>query len=201
MENSEVPVRVIMSVSVPNRKSIDLELPVELSSVELTTLILNALDVVPAGKVSTLLKIDPGGINVGPEQSLWDVGVTDGMSLTLLYRKPKAPTSAVLVSQVERYPLLASYIYLGRLSQIPDFAEERPRSAVVDLSHEPDGRTVSRVHAILTQTADGWSIEHFSQASNPTWVNGHELASGEARRLAYGDEIRLGDIDLLLESE
>ncbi|EDZ98024.1 FHA domain containing protein, partial [Burkholderia sp. H160] len=55
----------------------------------------------------------------------------------------------------------------------------------------PDtAKTVSRVHARIDRTEDGWRLADLG--SNPSRLNGRPLASGQPARLANGDLLEIG---------
>jgi pSer/pThr/pTyr-binding forkhead associated (FHA) protein len=56
------------------------------------------------------------------------------------------------------------------------------------VSFGDDCKTVSRPHAAILRTADGWALKHLSK-NNPTLLNGHVVRGEEP--LHNGDEIRL----------
>ena len=53
--------------------------------------------------------------------------------------------------------------------------------------------SVSRQHAILRFTAEGWILEDL-EAENGTWVNGERI---EKRRLLDGDRVNIGTVRFL----
>jgi hypothetical protein len=54
----------------------------------------------------------------------------------------------------------------------------------------PDDREISRLHAILRQTATGYDIT--MEGKNPMFVAGHELAPGGSATAQPGDPIKIG---------
>ena len=48
--------------------------------------------------------------------------------------------------------------------------------------------TVSRQHALVAVTADGWTVRDLG-STNGTYVNGARLAQGETRPIANGDQV------------
>ena len=67
-----------------------------------------------------------------------------------------------------------------------------------DLSNDlplPDDRTVSGLHAVLERFPAGWCVTDLG-SSNGTFVNGERI--WHARRLRHGDELRVGQVRLVL---
>jgi pSer/pThr/pTyr-binding forkhead associated (FHA) protein len=62
-----------------------------------------------------------------------------------------------------------------------------------DLSHCAEARTVSRQHARITEQGGLYYLESVAER-NPTFLNDHQLVSGEKRALKDGDTIRVGKI-------
>ncbi|MBP9144927.1 MAG: FHA domain-containing protein [Thermoanaerobaculia bacterium] len=56
--------------------------------------------------------------------------------------------------------------------------------------------SVSRHHALLRYTEDGWTLEDLG-AENGTWVNGERI---EKRRLADGDRVNIGTVRFLFKT-
>ena len=56
--------------------------------------------------------------------------------------------------------------------------------------------SVSRHHALLRYTEDGWMLEDLG-AENGTWVNGERI---EKRRLADGDRVNIGTVRFLFKT-
>ncbi|HEV8190816.1 MAG TPA: PrsW family glutamic-type intramembrane protease [Ktedonobacterales bacterium] len=57
--------------------------------------------------------------------------------------------------------------------------------------------SVSREHARLVRTAEGWWIENLS-AKNPLWVEGQQIAPGDGRTIVPGEVLQLGQSRLQL---
>ncbi len=85
----------------------------------------------------------------------------------------------------ERTALTGGAISIGRATE---------RGIVID-----DTR-VSRDHAVLAPARSGWTIADRG-SSNGTLVNGRPLAAGAAHRLAPGDVIGIGPVELTVEQE
>lgn len=54
----------------------------------------------------------------------------------------------------------------------------------------PDDREISRLHAVLRQTAQGYDVK--MEGKNPMFVAGHELAPGGSATAQPGDPIKIG---------
>lgn len=81
----------------------------------------------------------------------------------------------------------------------PDAANPATAQALaVDASTLPEGRTVSRRHAQITERAGTYYLEALNER-NPTLLNGQPLALGERRALSPGDRIRVGLMELVFE--
>jgi hypothetical protein len=69
----------------------------------------------------------------------------------------------------------------------------------IDLGRLETGRgSASRVHAEIIRTGDEWIVRDLG-STNGTFINGRQLAKGEAWPLKEGDRLRLGLIELLAE--
>lgn len=67
----------------------------------------------------------------------------------------------------------------------------------VDLSQVDIKRSVSRRHARLFQTSDGFAITEEVGALNGTYVNGNKLITGKPHQLSDGDKVGLGMVKLI----
>lgn len=76
-------------------------------------------------------------------------------------------------------------------------SDRNPFGALITLGRTPnndivlDQATISKVHAIFTQTAGSWFVAD-SNSSNGTFVDGVRLPANEKRALEDGAEVRLG---------
>jgi pilus assembly protein CpaF len=83
-------------------------------------------------------------------------------------------------------------VWIGRQTR-HDHDADRPDVAVAS-------RLVSRRHVLLRQGDRGWLLEHYGH--NETLVGEQPVAPGQARLLAVGDEIRIGEyVFALLEPQ
>ncbi|MBI5958536.1 MAG: FHA domain-containing protein [Chloroflexi bacterium] len=76
---------------------------------------------------------------------------------------------------------------------------KNPASAgalAVDLSAQPEARTVSRQHAQITEVNGQYFLESI-EARNPTLLNDRVLQFGERRPILVGDKVQVGKIVLL----
>jgi two-component system, NtrC family, response regulator AtoC len=69
----------------------------------------------------------------------------------------------------------------------------RSRSAIVSVKDDD----VSRLHARVRRAGDAIEVEDLG-SRNGTWVNGERIESQRARRLATGDEIKMGSIHAIV---
>ncbi|MEO7795607.1 MAG: FHA domain-containing protein, partial [Thermoanaerobaculia bacterium] len=69
-------------------------------------------------------------------------------------------------------------------------ADENTLGRVAENSIRIQQGSVSRHHAILRFTAEGWMLEDL-KTENGTWVNGDRI---EKRRLADGDRVNIGTV-------
>lgn len=101
-----------------------------------------------------------------------------------------APTTGVLVTSTNaHFPIAKADMLVGRSSQASGY------TADIDLSgHDPD-KTLSRKHARLTRTADGVFLKE-EEGRNGTFVNGTRIGPGQTVRLAEGDRIRFGLVEV-----
>lgn len=76
-------------------------------------------------------------------------------------------------------------------------SDRNPFGALITLGRAPnndiivDQATISKVHAIFTQSDGGWFVAD-SRSSNGTFVDGVRLPESEKRALEDGAEVRLG---------
>jgi serine/threonine protein kinase len=106
------------------------------------------------------------------------------------------PSRLVLVSgQGARYVLGDQGGLLGR--------NDGPQRAAiaVDLSREEHGRTVSRRQAELRRVQGQWVIIPMPGTTNPTLQNGRALKPGAICPLNIGDELQIGGVKLMVQSE
>lgn len=68
----------------------------------------------------------------------------------------------------------------------------------VDLSALPEGRTVSRPHARITVSNGVYQLEALKD-QRPVYVNEGEIPFGQKRKLAAGDALRIGRVQLIFE--
>ncbi len=182
----------------PTGETRDLDLPADVPIRELAGRIARAMGA-EADEAIWMLEDAITGHPLAPEQELAALGVWHGARLVCRPVKDSTvlPTPGELVLETlagERYRLSANPVLLGR----PRAGHAAARYSLIDLSHEPGGKTVSREHALLRQLEGEWFIEHLPTASNPTLVNGKSLAIAQPVSLREGDEIQLGAVRLLL---
>jgi len=85
-----------------------------------------------------------------------------------------------------RIPLVGKQMRIGRRSAARGLELE------IDLAEPPVDPGVSRLHAMLIAAPDGtWSVLDPGSA-NGTFLNGHQIATGDLITLHEGDRIHLG---------
>ena len=70
----------------------------------------------------------------------------------------------------------------------------------VDLTSVDLKRSVSRRHARVVSTADGYFVSEEVGALNGTFVNGSKLVTGRAHPITDGDRISLGMVKLVFHT-
>jgi serine/threonine protein kinase len=174
----------------------------------LETVILQALDRDPAVRYPTMealvddLSRLPGatgrvaapGPNA-PEDRPQSVAA--GSVTTRLGQSPRTtgPHLVVVGTGATIHLPILDHLILGRADQYGTLAPE------VDL--EPHGGSqagVSRRHARMTHTSDGWQIEDL-ESTNGTFVNRTRLAVGQSACVRSGDTIRCGQLALTFHEE
>ncbi len=131
-------------------------------------------------------------------ETLADVGIWAGAEVILRPKSgPPEPVlrSAILISSSgRRYHLLYPKMRLGRTPLNERGNEAQPD--LVDLKEEPEGRTVSRNHALLIYTNGDWAIIPFDKTENGTFVNDRRIDPNQPYQLLPGDRLRLGGVEL-----
>jgi len=84
-----------------------------------------------------------------------------------------------------RFQLTGTEMRIGRRSPSRGIEPE------IDLTGPPTDPGISRLHAVLIATADGWAVIDPGSA-NGTQLNGDDLPTGMQRPLRDGDRINLG---------
>ncbi len=105
-----------------------------------------------------------------------------------------APTTGVLVTSTNaHFPIAKTDMLVGRSSQASGY------TADIDLSgHDPD-KTLSRKHARITRSTEGVFLKE-EEGRNGTFVNGTRVGPGQTVRLAEGDRIRFGLVEVEFRS-
>jgi pSer/pThr/pTyr-binding forkhead associated (FHA) protein len=107
-----------------------------------------------------------------------------------MVRQAQAPAE-LRADGLPPYPLAAPEgrrLWIGRAQQ-----GAPPQPDLIDLSNLPGGRSVSHLHAQIYRTPTGWVL-HEGNTTNPTLVNGRQLARGEDVPLQDGVSIQLGRV-------
>jgi CRP-like cAMP-binding protein len=89
------------------------------------------------------------------------------------------------------YPLEGSETLVGRHDPVTDLRPD------VDLTQLDLKRSVSRRHARISRTGDGWVVTEEVGALNGTFVNGVKLVTGKPHPLADGDRLGVGMVKLV----
>ena len=93
-----------------------------------------------------------------------------------------------------RFPLNGVDLLIGRSSKASGY------TADIDLqSFDPD-KTLSRKHARVTRTADGFQLRE-EEGRNGTFVNGTRIGPGQTVRLEEGDRIRFGLVEVVFRAK
>jgi hypothetical protein len=106
-----------------------------------------------------------------------------------------APTGVFIHSASNtRFPLEGTDLLIGRSSKASGY------TADVDLqSFDPD-KTLSRKHARITRTADGFMLRE-EEGRNGPFVNGSRIRPGQTVRLEEGDRIRFGLVEVVFRAK
>lgn len=158
------------------------------------------------------------GRQLDPEVPVGDLQLDPDTALTFGYYEPVRPagasqpratqsmTAATLPSQPEK-----ARTALLRERQSGQAFRLNPQNTIIgrggsgateqidiDLSPFPEGRTVSRPHARITAQGDAYQLEPLKD-QRPVYINGDEVPFGKSRRLAPGDILGIGRIELTFE--
>lgn len=151
-----------------------------------------------------------------PNRTLEQIGIKTGHALTLHrdHRPPEATRPRVVFTPIlpePATPLQTSLLrvvntdqtfmldqpthIIGRLSQSHP---ESTADVTINLGDLPDGRSVSRRHARVTERNSQFFIESLA-GHNPVRLNASELPLGQPQPLRSGDQIELGRVTLVYE--
>ncbi len=111
---------------------------------------------------------------------------------------PAAPVAAFLEHSgtKTRFDLKPEGTHLiGRYDRATDNSPE------VDLDAIDTGRTLSRRHARISWSDNGYALSEEPGVSNGTYLGGDRLAAGESRALSDGDVVRVGRVELTFRTE
>ncbi len=107
---------------------------------------------------------------------------------------PDSGTRLVAEEGGEVFPLNGSETLIGRYDPVTN---QKPD---VDLTSVDLKRSVSRRHARLVNTAEGFFLSEEVGALNGTFVNGTKLITGRAHPINNGDRISLGMVKLVFHT-
>ena len=152
-----------------------------------------------SGQPEGLALVTASGQVLRGHETLADVGVWDGATL-LLRPKTGAPQEvlhpAIFVSNTQRrYLLTVPKVRIGRSTG--KATDKRAQLDLVDLRDEPEGKTVSRNHALAIYMNGDWSLIAFGQTENSTYVNDEPVAPNKPYQLQDGDRVEFGDVGLV----
>jgi CRP-like cAMP-binding protein len=94
----------------------------------------------------------------------------------------------------EVIPLSGGDVLIGRYDPVTEMKPD------VDLSDYDLKRSVSRRHARIMQTGDGYVLIEEVGALNGTFVNGEQLVTGKAQAIVEGDKLSLGMVKLVFKT-
>jgi len=107
------------------------------------------------------------------------------------------PSKGIVLINLENGQLIATQeeksFILGRLS-----GELKTKEPLVDLSpFDALQLGISRVHALICRTQDGYQIKDL-ESSNGTWLENQRLVPRQTYPLESGDRIRIGRLNILV---
>jgi CRP-like cAMP-binding protein len=92
------------------------------------------------------------------------------------------------------FPLGEEEVLIGRYDPVTEMKPD------VDLSDLDLKRSVSRRHARIIRSDDGYALVEEVGALNGTFVNGEQVVTGEPHPIADGDKISFGMVNLVFRS-
>jgi hypothetical protein len=106
-----------------------------------------------------------------------------------------APTGVLVhAGSNTRFPLEGPDLLIGRSSKASGY------TADIDLSPFDPDKTLSRKHARVSRTPDGFLLRE-EEGRNGTFVNGTRIGPGQAVRLEEGDRVRFGLVEVVFRSK
>jgi len=172
-------------------QAVDLDLPAEVTAVELSRLIADVLHAAHddfGQRLEYRIRALPPGRILRSDETLAGSGLWDGRTLVLL------PHVAAFFLAEElgpiALPLLTPELLVGRMATGPQVDD-----SALNLLPLAASSTVSRQHARLLCISSQWFVEHLSQ-TNPTFVNGHSVPPAVRQTLRDGDEVLFGSVCL-----
>lgn len=117
---------------------------------------------------------------------------------TITARAKPAPAGSGVRLEVEGegtvFPLNGDETLIGRFDPVTELMPD------VDLTQVDLKRSVSRRHARVVRSADGFALTEEVGALNGTFVNGTKLVTGRPQALQDGDKISLGMVKLVFRA-
>jgi pSer/pThr/pTyr-binding forkhead associated (FHA) protein len=114
--------------------------------------------------------------------------------------KPKSAGSAGTGTRLEVDGDGASFAVLGSETLIGRFDPVTEQMPDVDLTQVDLKRSVSRRHARLVRTAEGFILTEEIGALNGTFVNTTKLVTGRAHPVQDGDKVSIGMVKLVFRA-
>lgn len=127
-------------------------------------------------------------------ETLGQIGVTDGAVLTVRLRVVDQRGASLHSVETGKSYLIRGYeAVIGRFG--PDVLAADKLGRLLDMSKEPQGATVSRLHARIVLIEGRWHLIP-EKTTNPTRVNGKPVDPGVPFVLRHGDAVQLGAVTL-----
>ncbi len=142
-----------------------------------------------------MLLTKSGEVLSNHQRSLNSLNITDNQRLLVLLsrRIPVIGSPAWLreESMGDIYPISWHPALIGRPGHIRD-----RELLAANLEWLPNGRTISRNHALIVERSGAFYIYHLPGERNITKVNGVQMVSDVPMRLRHNDEILLGEMGI-----
>lgn len=187
--------RVIVNVRQAHQSGdMDLEVPAEIPASELVDLIAKAMGWT---QVAYDVIIEPPGRSLKPSESLADAGAWDGVSLVLIPQGGASQFEGEPITHTARLNSPEGGIYL--MDKMPVMIGRKSIASnasmhLIDLSNEPEGRSVSRNHAQINRIRDEWTLTPLHGRQNRTIVDGIQLEPAQPHILRDGMQVQFGRV-------